>query len=164
MEMGTWQLAICGLFLVIIVLSIAMIDLRRMIIPNALTLLLAATGLGFQIWSQPRFPLSVLLGALALAAVFYAVRALYLQRTGVVGLGLGDVKMAGASALWLHPANLPVFVFIACASALVSLGLFRRHDWRYRLSGRLPFGPFLGLALIASWCMENFTGYSLWAR
>ncbi len=164
MEQSAWHLALSGLLLGIIVLSIALIDLKRMIIPNVLTLLLAVTGLGFQIWSQPRFPSSVLLGALVLAAVFYAVRALYLQRTGVVGLGLGDVKMAGASALWLHPTNLPIFVFIACACALVSLGVFRRHDWRYRMCGRLPFGPFLGLALIASWCMENFTGYSLWAR
>ncbi|MEX3012088.1 prepilin peptidase [Hoeflea sp. TYP-13] len=164
MQPGSDILWIFGLSLVVIIGAIALIDLKRMIIPNALNAALVVSGLGFQYASQSKFPLLAIVGALSLTAVFYAIRAIYLSTRGVVGLGLGDVKMAGASAVWLNPANLPVFIFISCASALISLGVFGRHNSQFRSSGRLPFGPFLGVGLLASWCMENFTNLGLLAR
>ncbi|MDA4848833.1 prepilin peptidase [Hoeflea poritis] len=146
---------IFGLLLAGNVVVISAIDLRHLIIPNVLNGSLAALGFAFQITSQSSIPLTTIFGAIVLFSAFYLVRAAYLRSQGVVGLGLGDVKMAGASAVWLNPFNLPVFVFIACTAALLSLPLLKQFSEQYQQSRRLPFGPFLGLGLMVSWYLEN---------
>ncbi len=154
-------LGLAGVLLLSLAVAISIVDMRWLRIPDGLNAALAAGGLGFQIAAQQAFPLWPLVGAIGLGLGFFAVRQFYLRQRGVVGLGLGDVKMAGASALWLHPANLPVFVFLSSATALISILVLGRSDRRYLATGRLPFGPFLASGLVASWSLENFAGFGL---
>ncbi len=152
-----------GAMLVGLVVAISVVDLRALTIPDGLNAALAFSGLGFQAFMLQGVPIWPLVGGLVLALAMYVMRQVYLNRSGVVGLGLGDVKMAGASAIWLHPANLPVFVFLSSIIALVSVLAFGRRDRRFRETGRFPFGPFLGLGLIACWSLETFFGFGLLA-
>ena len=152
-----------GLLLAATVGAISVFDFRDQIISNALNGILACAGIGFQIIRQPEFLPQVLIGSLLVLLCFLAVRTYYFRSRGIAGLGLGDVKMAGASAVWINPFNLPVFLFLASGTALVSLPVFRRYDAHFRASGRIPFGPFLGIGLISTWSLETFLDFNLTA-
>ncbi len=151
-------LTLAGAHLLVLSVWITVVDLRSLRIPDGLNASLAIGGVGFQIASQKALPVWPIIGAASLCLALYGLREIYLRRRGVVGLGLGDVKMAGASALWLHPANLSIFVLLSSTIALVSVFFWGRNNQRLRSTGRMPFGPFLAFGLVACWCLENFAG------
>ena len=74
-------------------------------------------------------------------------------RTGRVGLGLGDVRMAGAGALWLPPVLLPAMMFGASVTCLVYAGI--RSLAGSGAGERMAFGPFIALAIMGLWLMER---------
>lgn len=162
--MSTIEVAwICAVVMVALVSAISVVDINSLTIPNSLNFGLAAVGLGYQTFVQQAFPFWTVVASIGLMSVLYSVRQVFLYRNGIDGLGLGDVKLAGASALWLHPANLPLFVLIASSTALLSLPLLRRTNTPLPDSGKLPFGPFLGIGLIACWLLETFWNFDLLA-
>ena len=92
-----------------------------------------------------------------LGAVLLAVRAIYAKARGREGLGLGDVKLAGAGGLWVGWAMLPVIVEIATLSALAVFLIAPRLAGRpARWNARLPFGSFLAPAIWATWLIETW--------
>ena len=125
--------------------AIAWIDARTQRIPDALNLALGATGLAFVALADPTvLPAQVAL-AIALAALFWSVRAIHARLTGRIGLGLGDVKFAGAAGCWLAVDQVPLFLLASTGTALVfALPLALAG----RARQRVPFGPFLCLGVI----------------
>ncbi len=120
---------------------LAVIDARRMVLPDDITLPLIVIGpalglLGGAGWG----------GALG-AALGFGVLAALGQLRGGDGIGLGDAKLFAALGGFLGWAALPEVAFLAAlggiAHALVA------HGWRAR--GRsVPFGPALIGAALAS--------------
>lgn len=126
-----------------------------MVIPDGLNLLLAGTGLAFQISVAPAQFWIHALSAAGLLCAFWFVRHIHRAATGRVGLGLGDVKMAGAAGIWLSPWNMPTFVFCSTSAALI-YALARKHlGPAARPDGRQPFGPFLAAGLTLTWVSEQ---------
>ena len=125
-------------------LPIAVIDLRRRIIPDGLNLALLVAGLGLAAWREPEIAALLLRAGEAAAAfgLFRAVRALHARLRGRIGLGLGDVKFLAAATAWTGLAGLPVVILVASLSAL-AVAVLRRLE----ATARLPFGPFLALGL-----------------
>ena len=88
-------------------------------IPNAVCGAIAVAGLGAQFWDAGALDALVALGAgvgtIALLFVFW-------KRGGIGG---GDVKLAGAVAVWVGPRSLPIYWLAAAmaggATALVCL-------------------------------------------
>jgi len=142
--------AVFGLPLFVILFAIAWIDLATFRIPNLLNLLLAVIGIAWQIHLGLTPVHWQIFFALILAGTVFAVRHFFYQRTGLHGLGMGDVKMAGAAGLWIFPHNLPLFVMISSLSglsyALIKNGTSRVHA--------VPFGPFLAFGLFVTWVWE----------
>ena len=130
-------------------IPIAVIDLRRQIIPDGLNLALLATGLAMTAWHDPEaFGLGLRCAEAALAFGFgWSVRALHARLRGRVGLGLGDVKFLAAATAWTGLAQLPLMILVASLAALLALGLFALSGRRVGAATRLPFGPFLVLGL-----------------
>lgn len=131
--------------LVATLIAIAWIDMREQRIPDRLNLLLAALGVLHVLWATPDRTLVALLTGMALFALFWSVREVHLRLTGRIGLGLGDVKFAGAAGIWLEAWQLPLFMLTSAGGALVfvaGLGLAGRFR------SRLPFGPFLCIGVI----------------
>jgi leader peptidase (prepilin peptidase)/N-methyltransferase len=144
-----------ALFVLIgLLLAISLVDIRRRIIPDALNLSLGVAGLCTAWFARGDLPLASLANALLYFGIFWLVRQSFYRVTGRVGLGLGDVKLAGASGCWLGLTSLSAFVGIASASALLFILLHRiiRTD---PPDERLPFAPFMSLALAASWLIET---------
>ena len=128
-------------------LAIAVIDLRSLRIPDALSLPLIGFGL---LWSVARSA-PALSDALIGAAVGFGLLALigevYFRRNGTEGLGLGDAKLFAAAGAWLGWQALPVVLLIAASAGLI-FALVRQ---RIAAERRIAFGPWLALALWLVW-------------
>jgi len=144
-----------GLLLAALVAAVAVSDMRRMTIPDPLNLLLAAGGFAFQLWRNQMPAYAVLMFPAALFLGFLALRLWFARSRGTAGLGLGDVKMAGASAFWISPWNLTLYLLFSCTGALLFVLYLYLRGGRIDLKMKVPFGPFLGLGLMVTWVLEN---------
>jgi leader peptidase (prepilin peptidase) / N-methyltransferase len=112
-------------------LVLAIIDLRRGIIPNWLNLAIAVAGLGrAALVGGFAATLAAACEGLAVGAVLWLLRWLFFRWRKYRGLGLGDVKLLAASGIWIGIAGVPVQLLIASLSALLAAGLllWRAHD------------------------------------
>jgi leader peptidase (prepilin peptidase)/N-methyltransferase len=132
------------------------VDLKVMRLPDALTAAVAAGAFALAALHGRAAVFSGLLAAAASAAVLLLLRWTLARRNGEPGLGLGDVKLTAALALWLGAAT-PVMGVLACALGLAAAPVLR--DGR----GRLPFGPMIA---VAGWAVGAALegGLLPWAR
>jgi leader peptidase (prepilin peptidase)/N-methyltransferase len=140
----------------VLMLTIAVIDARHLIIPDALTLaafvLAVAAAAAQQEWDG--VVMAVLRGAVV-ALGFLAVRAGYQWLRGRQGIGLGDVKLAGVAGAWLTWTMLPVAIEIAALAALAGYAVRRLAGGRaVQRFTRVPFGLFFAPAIWLCWLLE----------
>lgn len=129
-------------------LWLADIDIRLQILPDPLTLGLAAAGLAATYLLAPHRLADHVIGAAAGFAVFVAVAAAYRRLRGRDGLGGGDVKLMAAAGAWVSWEGLASLVLLASLAALAFVLL---RPGQRAAAARLPFGPFLGGALWLVW-------------
>lgn len=90
------------------------------------------------------------------AGTLLAVRTLYRRTRGIEGMGLGDVKLAGALAPWLVWPDLPTALFVAVLAALVAIlatsALARQAPEH---AAWIPFGAFLAPAGWLVWALRT---------
>ncbi len=142
---AAWPTAAVGWWL----LALALIDQRELLLPDALTLPLAAAGLlaaalGHRLGVAPLVSLpAAALGAAIGFAGFALLAWVYRRLRDREGLGLGDAKLLAAAGAWVGAAQLPSVVLLAALAALavaLSRGAHRRPDTPF------AFGPYLALA------------------
>jgi leader peptidase (prepilin peptidase) / N-methyltransferase len=145
------------------VIAIAAIDARRFIIPDELTLAALVLGIanaGLDPWSEGWSAVFASIGAAllrgaVLAGCFFALRALYARLRGREGIGLGDVKLAGAGGVWLAWTTIPVAIEIAALAALAVYVVRQLVGGRLiSATARMPFGLFLAPAIWLGWLLE----------
>lgn len=139
-------LALLGLTL----LTAALVDIAIMRLPDVLTAMAAAAGAALA-WLDGRLFEGLFCASLAVVTL-WGLRAALFGRTGRQALGLGDVKLAGALALWLSAAT-PWFLVLAALGALAVILVRRPAD------GRLAFGPSLALG---AWIVGLVSEAGLW--
>ena len=149
-----WELP-AFLFLAAAGVLLAVIDLQHHLLPNRVVVpsigigagLLLIAALAEQEWDAL---LRAVLGAVVLFVVF-----LFLALISPSGLGMGDVKLAGLTGLYLGWIGWGAVVVGAAAGfviqALLALALLAGR--RIGLRGELPFGPamLLGAAVAIGW-------------
>ena len=144
---GTWLDCILGWWL----LALGWIDLRRWLLPDALTLPLIVAGLALAaVFAREELvdrALGAVLGYLGLRAIALIYCALRRRE----GLGQGDGKLLAASGAWVGASALPQVIFGAALSALVTVVALRLTGVRLGAQSALPFGPFLALATWLIW-------------
>jgi leader peptidase (prepilin peptidase)/N-methyltransferase len=91
------------------------------------------------------------IGVLIALLLFYAVAVVYQRVRHQEGLGLGDVKLAGAAGAWLGWQALPYVVLLACALGLVWVGVAIMRRGREAVQERIPFGIALCFAIWVIW-------------
>jgi leader peptidase (prepilin peptidase)/N-methyltransferase len=155
-----WAALGCGAVLCALAAAIAAEDFAAMLIPDVLTLAVAALGL-LALYAE--FGLAALQTGAAEGAIAFVAAAgfasIYAQMRGVQALGFGDVKLLGASAVWLGFGGLALQILAASLSAL-AFALWR--SWRrgrpLRARARLPFGAFLAPAVPLVWAVQPWLG------
>lgn len=146
-----------GAVLAGLMLAIAVIDRRRMIIPDELNALAFVAGLAAAGLGREAAPGAAILQALVRSSLmfvlFFVFRAGYRAVRGRAGMGLGDVKLAAVAGAWLGWADLPIAINIAALSALgaVLYGRLRGHG--FDPMARLPFGAFFAPAIWICWLL-----------
>lgn len=130
-------------------------DVRWLVIPDALTAVLAVLGLLLQASDGFGFLAVSIASAATVIFLLWLIRDLHWRVTGRIGLGLGDVKFAGAAVIWFGPLLFPVFLFLAAAMGLLFLSAGALSGYA-RWRERLPFGPFLAASLVATWNLAFF--------
>ncbi len=151
-----------GAVLAALMLAIAVVDYRRMIIPNKLNALAFIAGLAAAGIDSEGASIAAIVQALIRAsltfALFFAFRACYQKLRGLEGMGFGDVKLAAVAGVWLDLADLPIAVNIAAISALGAALYARLRGKVFDRKARLPFGAFFAPAIWICWLLTVWRG------
>ena len=146
--------------LAVLMIAIAIVDARRFIIPDELTV--AALALGFLHAAIQATDLvmealaSAALRGAVMAFAFLSLRVLYKRIRGREGIGLGDVKLAGVAGVWLDWSMAPVAIEIAAFAALAAYAMRLVSKGRsVRWTSRLPFGLFFAPAIWIAWLLQS---------
>lgn len=139
----------CALAWTLLLLSL--VDALAFRLPDVLTLPLLIVGVAVAWWLPDHDVFGHAVAAFLGAAVFYAISVAYRQTRGQDGLGLGDVKLAGAAGAWLGWQALPYVVLLACAAGFVWVGISMMRRGKEALQERIPFGAALCFAMWIIW-------------
>lgn len=153
--------------LMMLLVSVAFIDLEHHIIPDELSLGGLVLGLA-TCWAAPQLGWkSSILGALFGFSVFYALAWSYQRVRKVDGLGGGDIKFLATIGAFLGPAGVVATIFVSSiAGSLVGIGwtllanqgVKKGTEKQKLLKMTIPYGPFLVLGALYYY----FLGDILW--
>jgi leader peptidase (prepilin peptidase)/N-methyltransferase len=148
-----------GSFLATLMLGIAVADSRDYIIPNPLAAAAAALAMLRAGTAGPDADLMSAveagLRAVAISAPLLALMFGYRRLRGRDGLGLGDVKLAAVTGLWLDWTTILAAIEVAALTALAAyfiVAYARRRP--LRATAFLPFGAFLAPTIWFGWLFE----------
>jgi leader peptidase (prepilin peptidase) / N-methyltransferase len=146
-----WPSAIASTTLGTLMIAGAEVDARTYLLPDTITIGAMLLGLVFAPALDPSQPWLAAGIAIARAAgaafALMALRWIYALIRDEEGLGLGDVKLAAVGGAWLSLSAIPLWLALASAAALVSVGLARLRGEAIDRTTRVPFGAFLCPAL-----------------
>ena len=146
--------------LVLLVGRAAVVDIRRLIIPDTVNLAIFATGLAASLALGRVALVSALAAALLGGGTFLAVQAGFRAYRGFDGLGTGDVKFIAAGATWTGLEGLAPTLLVASLLALGYVGCRRSWHAGFDLGARIPFGPFLAVGVAVAAAAPICTGGS----
>jgi leader peptidase (prepilin peptidase)/N-methyltransferase len=132
-------------------LALGWIDLRRWILPDALTLPLIVAGIGASWLLAPGEVVDRIAGT---TCGYFALRMVawaYRKVRGREGLGAGDAKLLAAAGAWVGVTGLPSVLAGAACAALATAAVLVVVGIRLTRSSAMPFGPFLALATWMVW-------------
>ena len=136
--------------------ALSIIDLRRFILPDALTLPLILAGLAASWWlGWDNVALRALAAVLGFLVLVLTAR-IYRQLRGQEGLGLGDAKLLAAAGAWLGLEALPQVLLAACLLALAGVAVLMAGGRKMTMKTAIPFGPFLAFATWLVWLYGSF--------
>ncbi len=148
-----WQIS-AALLLCILAGTIAVEDLAAMTIPDWASIAIAVVAIALMVMqgSDGRQIAAALAVAIGTTASILALTWIYGQIRGIDVLGLGDVKLIGASTVLIGPWGIAMQLFIASVAAILFV-VFRtlRRGRRLRMASRVPYGTFLAPAAIIVW-------------
>ena len=153
------KLALVSCLLGWTMLAIAVVDARRFIIPDVLSLPaipagLLASGRLLERSVAEIVRIDHVLGMLAGGLGLWLVRAAYFRMRQREGLGLGDVKLAAVAGAWIGWQSLSDVILLAAVLALslvIALGLLRGKE--LSAAARVPFGCFLAPSIWLVWAL-----------
>ena len=128
-----------------VLLSLTMIDIDTMLLPDNLTLPLLWLGLLCNLFGMFTDLQSAVIGAMAGYGVLWSVFWMFKLITGKEGMGYGDFKLLAALGAWLGWQSLPMVIilssFVGAALGIVIMTIQKRGK-----DIPMPFGPYLAIA------------------
>lgn len=133
--------------LALMMIATAIIDAEHLLIPDEISLGGIVLGIGFSFLPGGVYPLEAVIGAAAGAGIFWIIRKVHMLLTGIEGMGLGDVKLAGAIGAFLGWYSLPPVFLFSTGTGLLAGGTLIIAKRKGRRA-QLPFGTFLALGTV----------------
>ena len=152
-----WQLqAIPAALFCTLIVSLGLIDIGHLLLPDKLTLPGIMVGLALQPWIDDVSFLEAVVGALVGAGLLILLINFWYWIRQEEGMGLGDVNLMALIGAFLGWKGVVLALFVgALAGALFGLALMAAG--RLKLASKLPFGTFLAIgALIALFSRGRF--------
>jgi leader peptidase (prepilin peptidase) / N-methyltransferase len=157
-----WPLAVASTTLGAFMLAGAEIDARTFLLPDLITAGALLSGLVVAAIFDPVSAWHGVATAAARAAgtalVLGLVRVGYARLRRREGLGLGDIKLAGALGAWLPLEAIPLCFALATAAALITVLLAALRGQRVERTTRVPLGAFLCPAVWLAYFASALTG------
>lgn len=144
------MIAMLDLSIIAALIAIAIIDARKLIIPDSLSLFIALAALLAVYLKSYEAMFDGGLGALMAFVLFEGTRRVMTWRLKREAMGFGDVKLMTAGGIWVGSLALPIAIVIGCCAAALAFIIFsmiKKVNLREHI---LPFGPFLAFGLIAA--------------
>jgi leader peptidase (prepilin peptidase)/N-methyltransferase len=129
-----------------VLLTLALIDLRHLEVPDALSLPLIPAGLAATWWIEPQAILIHAAAAAVGAGTIWLLGEAFRRLRGRAGIGGGDVRLFAVAGAWVGLAALPGVLFLSGVFGLIAAALLVRRGW-VAWGDRIPFVPALSAAL-----------------
>ena len=142
-----------------VLLTLALIDLRHLEVPDALSLPLIPAGLAATWWIEPQAILIHAAAAAAGAGTIWLLGEAFRRLRGRAGIGGGDVRLFAVAGAWVGLAALPGVLFLSGIFGLIAAAFLVRRGW-VAWGDRIPFVPALSAALwvvflVPNWCSHD---------
>jgi leader peptidase (prepilin peptidase)/N-methyltransferase len=136
-------------------ITLFMIDLKTMMLPDNLTLPLLWLGILFNIDGTYTSLEDSVIGAIAGYLSLWFIYHLFKLVTGKEGLGFGDFKILAAIGAWGGWQILPFVIFFASLAGAIIGSIWLFIILRNKESQPIPFGPWLALAGFVALVWKN---------
>ena len=123
-----------------LMISVALIDFRKLLIPNELVLAGFAAGILLLGLAKSNIPWQELVSSVGAAAILIAVRSggtFFLKKEA---MGMGDIKLAGVIGLFVGFVPFLLSVWVASIAGLAYVVLSKPRP------SKIPFGSFLAIS------------------
>jgi leader peptidase (prepilin peptidase) / N-methyltransferase len=143
--------AIASTMLAALMICGGVADAKAYVLPNLVTYAAILTGIAVAYALHPDAPgtkasIAALRGLGSVLALL-SLRRCYASLRGREGLGLGDVKLAGAIGVWLPLDEIPMCFALASFLALFAVLISRWRGQTTTRTTKIPFGVYLCPAL-----------------
>lgn len=132
-------------------LALSAMDLRYLVLADAITLPMIAAGLAVSAWLNLDQVWLHGLGAAVGFLIMVAVARIYRAVRGRDGLGLGDAKLMAAAGAWVGVQGLGTVLLYAVGAALAYATLARASGRPIDAATPIPLGAGIALALWIVW-------------
>lgn len=149
---------VCALGLTWALIALTGIDFDTQLLPDRITLPLAAAGLLVNVQSLFVPPTQAIWGYVVGFLVLWVVYMLFKIITGKEGMGYGDFKLLAALGAWLGPTQLPLIILLSSfVGAIIGLILLKVRQENQPFA----FGPYIAIAgwISLLWGPELVTAY-----
>lgn len=132
-------------------LTISIIDLQYLIVPNAILLIMLLGGILLNVFAD------ILPWATVLGGCFGGFAGMFLLRfwgswfAGRDALGMGDVKLVAICGFFLGWQMVWLGLFFAASIALIVILIFQKNR-----KSKIPFAPFIGLGCFLAYLTDDF--------
>lgn len=134
---------VCALGLTWALIALTGIDFDTQLLPDRITLPLAAAGLFVNAQSLFVSPTQAIWGYVIGFLVLWVVYILFKIITGKEGMGYGDFKLLAALGAWLGPLQLPLIILLSSfVGAIIGLILLKVRQENQPFA----FGPYIAIA------------------
>jgi leader peptidase (prepilin peptidase)/N-methyltransferase len=134
---------VCALGLTWALIALTGIDFDTQLLPDRITLPLAAAGLLVNVASLFVSPAHAILGYVIGFLVLWIVYFIFKIITGKEGMGYGDFKLLAALGAWLGPMQLPLIILLSSfVGMIIGIVLLKVR----KESQPFAFGPYIAIA------------------
>jgi len=144
-KFGVTIQTLAALFFTWVLIALTLIDLKKQLLPDNMTLPLLWAGIFFSFFELFTDLKSSIIGAMAGYLILWSVYHLFKLLTKKEGMGFGDFKLLAALGAWAGFSYLPQIILLSSVVGSVA-GITMLVTGKTKQQQPIPFGPYLAVA------------------